>query len=145
MSSRAEREATAIWLLTEALAETNPDPVLAPLRSGVKRLWPHVLHQYDRTMRRVQDGLIGFVREALENDETGHLSPEQTLGYMHMLTSLAGDWFQQCPARPADRKRNWRRLNNAIAEYIEASDPSGELGVELGCAWALKITEIIKR
>lgn len=145
MSSRAEREATAIWLLTEALAETNPDPELEPLRSGVKRLWPHVLHQYDRTMRRVQDGLIDFVRAALENDETGHLSTEQTLGYMHMLTALAGDWFQQCPARPTDRKRNWRRLNNSIAEYIEAADPTGELGVVLGCTWANEIKSILRR
>lgn len=145
MSSRAERQATAVWLLTEALAETNPAKALEPLKSGVKRLWPHVLHQYDHTMRRVQDSLIGFVQQALTNDETGHLPPEQTLGYLHMLTALVGDQWMQCPAKPPERKRNWRRLTNAIAEFIELSDPTGEVGVEVGCGWADQIKEILGR
>lgn len=145
MSSRAERQATAIWLLTEALAETNPDPQLEPLRSGVKRLWPYVLHKYDKTMRRVQDGLIMFIQDTLTNDDTGHLPQEQTLGYMHMLTALAGDQWMQCPAKPSERKRNWRRLNNIIADFIQRSDQTGEIGVEIGCQWALKVTEILQR
>lgn len=143
--SRALRQATAIWLLAEALAETNPDPALGPLRSSVRRLWPHVMHSYNVAMRRVQDGLIGFVREALENDETGHLPPEQTLGYLHMLTALVGDCYYQCPDKPPERKRNWRRLNNAIAEFIEASDPTGEVGVEIGCGWAVTVKGILGR
>lgn len=64
---------------------------------------------------------------------------------MHMLTALAGDQWMQCPARPTERKRNWRRLNNAIAEYIESSDPTGEVGVELGCRWANDIKGILGR
>jgi len=144
MSSKSERQATTVWLLVDALATTNPDPALDQLRSSVKRLCPYVLQVFDRPMRRVQDGLIDFVNQALESDEDGNLSREQTLSFFHLLAALASDQWAQCPDRPAERKRNWRRLNNNIASFIEAQDPTGEVGAETGCRWADHVKEILR-
>jgi hypothetical protein len=143
MSSRSSRQATAIRLLAHALVGAHDSPHIRHIGAAVERLNPHVLASYDRAMKRVQAGLLAFANGALIAGEDGFLPNEHLAAWLHMLTALVGDQWQQCPAQPADRKRNWRRLNNAIAEMIEAGDPTGEVGVELGCAWADEVFKIL--
>lgn len=142
MSSRAQRQATSVWLLADALVGASSE--LVAVGVATERLKPHVLMTYDKTMRRIQNNLHNFVIEALETDKDDCISEEHMMAYMHMLTALVGDQWLQCPDQPPDRKRNWRRLNNVIADYIESSDPTGEIGVELGCRWAEQIKEILR-
>lgn len=144
MSSRAERRVWAVWLLCEALAGANDDEAALPLKKAVERLRPWVPAAADRAMRRVRSGLLELVGESLTADGDNVLTVEARQGYLHMLAALAGDVWRQCPERPAERKRNWRRLNNALADLLTALDPAGEVGVELGCGWADRVEEILR-
>lgn len=143
MSSRSQRQATAVWLLADALTGASADPGLKPIRVAAERVRPCSLEIYDRPMRRVQGGLMDLLNSVLVTGADGFLSNEYILAYLHLLTAVVGDQWRECPDRPADRKRNWRRLNNAIAEYIQASDPTGDIGVEMGCDWADRVKEIL--
>lgn len=98
MSSRAQRQATAVWLLADALVEACPEQ--AAVEKAVGRLRRFVLPGFDLAMRRVQAGLLAFVDQALVVDESGILSDELTLAYLHMLTALIGDqWASVRPSR----------------------------------------------
>lgn len=145
MSSRSERQAATIWLLTDALVSTHDGEHLDKARTQVKRLYKHItLKVYDRPMLRVQDKLIDFTRKALERGPEGHVPREKHFAYSHMLTALISDQWAQCPAEPKERKRDWKRLNNAVAETVEALEDAADEGVELGASWADEVYSILK-
>lgn len=145
MSSRSERQAATIWLLTDALVSTHAGEYFDKARSQIKRLYKHItLKVYDKPMIRVQNKLIDFTRKALGRGPEGRVPPEKQFAYSHMLVALISDQWSQCPAEPKERKRDWKRLNNAVAETIEGLGDAADEGAELGASWADEIYSILK-
>lgn len=148
MSSRCERRVTLIILMVEALADFAQGDGLGEVREAAWRLSGEKLAKYDSAMWRVIRKLQGFLGRTLTAGPDGYLTDEALLSYLHLLAAVLSEQMQDCPPRPAARKRGWLRLNNAVAGLIsglaDGGGLSGDIGAEVGCRWADEVDAMLR-
>lgn len=139
-NSRAARYGTAIYLLVMGFISAFGEPP-PQIPSLLHRLDPYVLQgAYDRQMTKVRNGLLAFLGRVLDGEDI----PVETIAALaHMINALLSTYTCQCPSKPKERHRNWRRLANAFVKLIEDYD-WGSLGVEKGCQWADELEPMIR-